>query len=66
MHTRQMETSVPDGPAFERAKQRGNDLAQQMVDKRREEVRICSAAGAKEKQYRLLTPFSYVLSLRTK
>ena len=36
LHTRQRETSVPDGPAFERARERGNDLQQQMLDKRRE------------------------------
>ena len=39
LHTRQIDTSVPDGPAYDRKMARENDLQKQMETKRREEVR---------------------------
>ena len=38
LHSRQMETSTPDGPAFYRMKKRNNDLQQQMEDKKKAEL----------------------------
>ncbi|GMH85035.1 hypothetical protein TrST_g12842 [Triparma strigata] len=38
LHTRQIDTSVPDGPAYDRKMARENDLQKQMETKRREEL----------------------------
>jgi len=38
LHTRQMDTSTPDGPAYYRMKERNNTLQQQMEDKRKADL----------------------------
>ncbi|GMI13946.1 hypothetical protein TrLO_g7624 [Triparma laevis f. longispina] len=38
MHTRQLDTAEPDGPAWERKMERENDLQKQMETKRKEEM----------------------------
>ncbi|GMH70913.1 hypothetical protein TrRE_jg3884 [Triparma retinervis] len=51
LHTRQRETSTPDGPAFYRMKKRNNDLQQQMEDKKKAEL-IAKVQKKSESQLR--------------